>query len=93
MEEFPKIENLEQSVKDMEITIMDITDNLENLSVDHAELQDSLEIYMLLNQIFLKITETGIAAFIQDLVLANSGHVTSALLSIPQLIKIVSNGT
>ncbi len=91
--EVPKIENLDQSVKDIEITVMDITDNLENLSVDHAELQDSLEIYMLLDQIFLEITETGIAAFIQDLVLANSGYVTSALLSIPQLIKIVGNGT
>ncbi len=72
---------------------MDITDNLENLSVDCTKLQDSLEIYMLLDQIFLKITEMGIATFIQDLVLANSGHVTSALLSIPQLIKTVSNGT
>ncbi len=95
LEKVPKIENLERSVKVIEITIMGITDNLEKLSVDHAKLQDSLEIFMFLDQIFLKITEiqTGIATFVQDLVLAKSSHVTSTLLSIPQLMKTVDNAT
>ena len=93
MEEVPKIESLEESVKDIEETIGDITDNIEKLSVDHVNLEQSMDIYMMLDQVFLKLNEiqTGLATFIQDLVLANAGHVTSTLLSIPQLVKIVDN--
>lgn len=52
-----------------------------------------MDIYMLLDQTSNKLTvvQTGITAFIQDLVLANSGHVTSTLLPILLLIKIIAD--
>ncbi len=79
------------TVDDIQATIIDISANLEQLSLNHSNLQESLDIFLLIDQMHLKLLEihSDMETFIQDLVLANSGHVTSTLLSIPQLIKII----
>ncbi len=83
-ESLPKLNNLKENVDDIQETITDISANLEQLSLNHSNLQESLDI-LLTDQMYLKLLEihSDMETFIQDLVLANSGHVTSTLLSIP----------
>ncbi len=56
----------------------------EHLSIDNSNVKESLEIFMVLDQLHVKINElnTEMKQLIQDLVMANAGHVTSTLLSI-----------
>ena len=74
MEELPRLNNLELTVKDIETIVTDVIENLEILSERQADLQETMDIYMFLGQTFNKLTEvqTAIIAFIQDLVLENS---------------------
>ncbi len=90
-ESLPRLNNLKENVDDIQVTITDISANLEKLNLNHSNLKESLDIFLLIDKIHLKLLEihSDIETFIQDLVLANSGHVTSTLLSIPQLIKII----
>ncbi len=82
-----KLNNLKENVDDIQATIINRSANLEQLSLN----QESMEIFLLIDQMHLKLLEihSDMETFIQDLVLANSGHVSSTLLSILQLIKII----
>ena len=88
-----KIEYLQLTLNDVTTTVTEITEALEDLHDRHVKLHTSMDIYMLLDQISIKLTElqSEIKIFIQDLVLANSGQVTSTLLSIPQFINILDD--
>ncbi len=90
-ESLPKLNSLKENVDDIQATTPDISTNLEQLSLNNSNLQESLDIFLLIDQMHLKLLEihSDMETFIQDLVLANSGHVTSTLLSIPQLRKII----
>ncbi len=80
-------------MNDVTTTVTEITDALENLHESHIKFHTSMDIYMLLDQIFIKLTElqNEITTFIQYLALANSGQVTSTLLYVPQFIKIIND--
>ena len=91
--EMDKVEDLTLKLTDITITVAEITEAFDNLQDRHITLYSTMDIYMLLDQIFIKLTEmqAELATFIQDLVLANSGQVTSTLLTIPQLVKIIQD--
>ena len=78
-------------MENIQETIVEITENLENLSLTHSNLKDSLDIFLLIDQMYLKVIElhSSLETLIQDLVLANSGHITSTLLPITQLMKVI----
>ncbi len=76
---------------DMQNSIDDIADNLKKKN-QHI-VRESLDIFMLLDQIYIKILELhSRTELIQNLVLVNTGSVTSTLLPIPKLIKIINTG-
>ncbi len=89
---FSKVEQLQETTDDIQASIDDIADNLENVSIKTSIVRESLDIFMLLDQIYIKILElhSSTEQLIQDLVLANTGSVTSTLLPIPKLIKIIN---
>ncbi len=64
--------------------------SIEQLSIENSNVKESLEIFMVLDQLHVKINElnTEMEQFIQDLVLANAGHATSTLFPISQLLNI-----
>ncbi len=88
---FTKIEQLQDTTEDIQNSIDDIADNLEKLSINTSIVRESLDIFMLLDQLYIKVLElhSSTGQLIQDLVLANTGSVTSTLLPIPKLIKII----
>ncbi len=71
-----KIEQLVLQMNDVTSTVTELTEAFENLQESHMNLHNAMDIYMLLDQTFIKLTEmqTEMATFIQDLVLANSGQ-------------------
>ena len=76
----------------IEESIDEMANLIEQLGIQTSIVRESLDIFMLLDQIYIKTMElhSGIEQLIQDLVLANSGSVTSTLLPIPRLIDIVT---
>ncbi len=90
-ESLPKLDVFHVNVDSMQESTTERADSFEELSTNHSKQQDSLDIFLLLDQMYLKVLEVNseTETFIQDLVLANSGHVTSTLLPIHQLIKII----
>ncbi|RUM30758.1 MAG: hypothetical protein DSY42_03920 [Aquifex sp.] len=89
---FTKIDELQIVTEDIQESIDDIAHIMEQISINTSIVRESLDIFMLLDQIYVKAIElhSGIEQLIQDLVLANTGSVTSALLPIPRLIKIIN---
>ncbi len=67
-----------------------MTNSIEYLSIEESNVKESLEIFMVLDQLHVKINElnTEMEQLIQDLVMANGGHVTSTLFSIPQILNV-----
>ncbi len=64
--------------------------SIEYLSIENSNVKESLENFIVLDQLHVKINKlnTEMEQLIQDLVMANAGHVTSTLFSIPQLLNI-----
>lgn len=64
--------------------------SIESLSTENSNVKESLEIFMVLDQLHIKINELNaeMEQLIQDLVMANAGHVTYTLFSISQLLNI-----
>ena len=89
---FTKIDELQIVTEDIQESIDDIAHIMEQISINTSIVRESLDIFMLLDQIYVKAIElhSGIEQLIQDLVLANTGSVTSTLLPIPRLIKIIN---
>ena len=85
-----RIDTLTEETEDIQFTIDDIIANIEQLSVNTDDVKEFLEIFMALDQLYIKIHEvdTGMETLIQDLVMANAGHVTSTLFPISQLLNI-----
>ena len=85
-----RIDTLQEETEDIQVTINDMINNIEQINIDNSNVRDSLEIFMALDQLYIKINEvdTGMEQLIQDLVMANAGHVTSTLFSITQLLNI-----
>ncbi len=56
----------------------DETNSIESLSTENSNVKESLEIFMVLDQLHIKINELNaeMEQLIQDLVMANAGHVT-----------------
>ena len=81
---------MQEETEDIQVTINDMINNIEQINIDNSNVRDSLEIFMALDQLYIKINEvdTGMEQLIQDLVMANAGHVTSTLFSISQLLNI-----
>ncbi len=79
-------------MEDIQESIVDIAHILEQISISTSIVRDSVDIFMLLDQIYIKTIEqrSGIEQLIQDLLLANTGLVTSTLLPITRLIKIIN---
>ena len=75
---------LEDDIEDIKESINDLMDKIEYLGSEISNVRASLDIFMLLDQLHVKTIELNseIEQFIQDLVLANTGSVTSTLLPI-----------
>ncbi len=89
---FSKAEQLQEATKDIQTSLLDIEEHLEKVKINTSIVRESLDIFMLLDQIYIKILElhSSTEQLIQDLVLANTGSVTSTLLPIPKLITIIN---
>ena len=85
-----KIDTLQEETEDIQETIDDIIENIQILNKDNNNVRESLELFMILDQLHIKVSELdkSLEQFIQDLVLANSGQVTSTLFSLPQLLNV-----
>ncbi len=68
---------------------------MEHLSVENSNVMEFLEIFTVLDELHGKINElnTEMEQLIQDLVMANAGHVTSTLFPISQLLNITHHTT
>ena len=86
-----KLDVLEDAIQDIQESINDLMDKKEYLGSEISNVRASLNIFMLLDQLHVKTIELNneIKEFIQDLVIANTGSVTSTLLSITKLIQII----
>ena len=82
---------LEDDIEDMKQSIDGLMDRLPYLSNEISIVRASLDIVLLLDQLHVKTVELNneIEQFIQDLVLANTGSVTSTLLPITKFIQII----
>ncbi len=71
---------------------VDIAHILEQININTSIVRELLDIFMFLDQIYIKTIElhSGIGQLIQDLVLANTGSGTSTLLPITRLIKMIN---
>ncbi len=89
---FTKMDELQTATEDIQESIVDIAHILEQISINTSIVRESLDIFMLLDQIYIKTIElhSEIEQLTQDLVLANTGSVTSTLLPITRLIKIIN---
>ncbi len=89
---FTKIDELQTATEDIQESIVDIAHILEQISINTSIGRESLDIFMLLDQIYIKTIElhSGIEQLIQDLVSANTGSVTLTLLPITRLMKIIN---
>ncbi len=85
-----RIDTLTEEVEEIQLTIDNLITNIQHLSVETSNVKESLDIFMVLDQLHIKINElnTEMEQLIQDLVLANAGHVTSTLFPITQLLNI-----
>ncbi len=57
-ESLPKLDALQVNADSKQETTAELADNLEQLSTNHFKRQDSLDIFLLLDQIYLKGLET-----------------------------------
>ncbi len=85
-----RIDTLQEETEDTQLTIDEMINSIEQLNIENTNVEESLEIFMVLDQLHVKINELNaeMEQLIQDLVLANAGHVTSTLFSISQLLNI-----
>ncbi len=85
-----RIDALQEETEDIQLTIDEMINSIEHLDIENSNVRESLEIFMVLDQLHVKINELNaeMEQLIQDLVMANAGHVTSTLFSIPQLLNI-----
>lgn len=85
-----RIDTLQEETEDIQFTIDEIITNIEQININNSNVKEFLEIFIALDQLYIKITEvnTEMEQLIQDLVMANAGHVTSTLFSISQLLNI-----
>lgn len=88
---FQKIDELQTVQEDIQENLNEMANIIEQISLKTSIVRESLDIFMLLDQIYIKTIElhSGVEQLIQDLVLANTGSVTSTLLPIPRLIEII----
>ena len=89
---FERIDELQMSTDELKDSIVSIEDALMTLDNNTNYVRDTLEVFLLLDQLYIKTVEIkrGIEQLIQDLVLANTGVVTSTLLPITKLIHIIN---
>ncbi len=89
---FTKIDELQTATEDIQESIVDTAHILEQININTSIVRESLNIFMLQDQIYIKTIElhSGIEQLIQDLVLANTCSVTSTLLLITRLIKFIN---
>ena len=87
-----KLDVLQDATDDIQDSLNDVTDIVEQISKDTLNVRESLNIFMLLDQLHIKTNELShnIEQLIQDLVLANTGSVTSSLLPIRNLIQVIT---
>ncbi len=68
-----------RKTEDIQLTIDEMINSIEHLSIENSNARESLEIFMVLDQLHVKINELNadhMEQLIQDLVMANAGHVT-----------------
>ncbi len=89
---FSKVEQLQETTEDIQTSLLNIEEDLEKVKINTSIVRESLDISMLLDQIYIKIIKlhSSTEQLIQDLVLASTGSVTSTLLPIPKLVKIIN---
>ncbi len=80
-----RIDALQEETEEIQLNIDEMINSIEYLSIDNSNMNESLENFQVLDQLHIKINElkTEMEQLIQDLVMANAGHVTSTLFSIP----------
>ncbi len=85
-----RINDLQEETEEIQLNIDEATNGIEHLCIENSNVTESLEIFMVLDQLHVKVNElnTEMEHLIQDLVMANAGHVTSTLFSISQLLNI-----
>ena len=85
-----RIDTLQEETEDIKLTIDEMITNIEQININNSNVQEILEIFMTLDQLYIKIHEVDaeMEQLIQDLVMANAGQVTSTLFSISQLLNI-----
>ena len=85
-----RVDTLQEETEEIKIAIDEITIGLEKLNKENSFVRDSLDLFLILDNLHHKLNELDddLQQLISDLVMANSGLVTSTLLSINQLINI-----
>ncbi len=85
-----RIDDLQEETEEIQLKIDEMIISIEHLSIENSNVKESLEIFMVLDQLHVKINElnTEMEQLIQDLVMANAAHVTFTLFSMPQLLNI-----
>ncbi len=84
------IDDFHEESEQTQLSIGEVINRIKHLIIENSNLKESLEIFMVLDQLHVKINElnTEMEQLIQDLVMANGGHVTPTLLSIAQLLNV-----
>ncbi len=82
---------LTKEIEEIQLSIDELINNIQHLSVETSNVKESLETFMVLDQLHIKVNElnTEMEQLIQDLVLANAGHVTSTLFPVSTLLNII----
>lgn len=85
-----RVDTLQEETEEIKMAIDDITIGLETLNKENSFVRDSLALFLILDNLHHKLNELDddLQQLISDLVMANSGLVTSTLLSVHQLINI-----
>ena len=85
-----RVDTLQEETEDIQLTFDEMITNIEQISINNSNVKEFLEIFIALDQLYIKINEVDaeMEQPIQDLVMANTGHVTSTLFSISQLLNI-----
>ncbi len=85
-----RIEASQEETEEIQLNIDEVINSKEHLSISNSNVRESLEIFMVLDKLHVKINKlnTEMETLIQDLVMANADHVASTLFSISQLLNI-----
>ena len=91
-EKMARMDIIQEVIEDIQDSMEGLISNVEDLHNEVTSIRVSLDVFMLLDTLHIKICEleNEVRQFIQDLVMSNNGAVTSTLLPIDKLTQVVT---